>query len=1045
MIMGFSTFYSSLAAFTLFFSAHYATAAPRPVLSILPPTDQGWIRLSSAGATGTVYTVQASTNLTQWTAIATTHNEVTAIPDPITPQPSRRYYRLSATTKTEADDWKNEIHFPTDAFLSLPSEVFGADFRWIKFAILLNDPTKVYYQDSAKYDFHYDFAVQRLDPFRNLTPDQFHSVALHTNQQQVLLGTVLFPPFPNDSEFAIQFVGLDAYPPEFLARYYDLVRATVAADPNARAYYVPAYEQASVANEHRTFFESRGIQLASADRWITGDDIYSSGWALGRLKYFPGNEINAAFTDGRLRPEDILLTDGVPAEVPVLAGILTLTPATPNSHVAILAKTFGVPFAYISDAAVRNRVQQLAGKEIVLRLDPFFFDVRVIELESTIDPALRGEILDLRNPPKLNIVPKAHLGAIAASTDNLTPADIKFFGGKASNYGFLRRQIPDRSQRAIGLSFDLWDAFLDQAMPGGTTLRSAIQARLSGHVYPPNVAELKIDLDAIRELIKDDTDFSPAQEAEITEALEIFDKTRNIRFRSSTNVEDSEQFTGAGLYDSYSGCLEDDLDADSKGPSQCDPTEMNERGVFRAIKRVYASFYNENAVIERLRHNIDEQTVGMAILVHHSVPDDFELANGVATIKAVRGTTFDSTDGDLVTQKGAVSVTNPDGSARPEVVQGYHHPFGAGGFLKQRSSLVPLGANVLTWQAEYIELMNLVAKVADGFHQYYPKRSEFTLDFEYKKVAPGVLDIKQVRQIPVNTSTNSFPTFLVNETNRYVVFQGEAADVFSNHRLKSFWAFQTRNLKLVQSNLLAGLYVNIQTDYLEGGQSNRLSGVPSTFPNASHTVEDDFVVDRWTTGSGPARREFELRTQIIREMQPQRSPVLSLADLRLELVTRYTTPQPVLEWNIDQQKPATTTRDSVVLAPPRALPPSALLQERSATAGKLKVTTRYYWPAPPGRGIGEKTAPLAGWKETIIEGLTAQPITLRNEFSQTYRPGHHNFSEEFIFEPGLEDGLAPAILAELEAANARFIYMLKGLETTELKILGLDGIFRNAN
>ena len=67
-------------------------------------------------------------------------------------------------------------------------------------------------------------------------------------------------------------------------------------------------------------------------------------------------------------------------------------------------------------------------------------------------------------------------------------------------------------------------------------------------------------------------------------------------------MEDAEQFTGAGLYDSFSGCLDDDLDGDGTGPSCCDGTEPNERGVFRAIKKVYASFYNDNALLERLRH-----------------------------------------------------------------------------------------------------------------------------------------------------------------------------------------------------------------------------------------------------------------------------------------------------------------------------------------------------------------------------------------------------------------------------------------------------------
>src|SRR5262249_47553000 len=152
----------------------------------------------------------------------------------------------------------------------------------------------------------------------------------------------------------------------------------------------------------------------------------------------------------------------------------------------------------------------------------------------------------------------------------------------------------------------------------------------------PNIAGLKQDLAAIRSMITGTARFTDPQKQTIIAALKVFDQGRNIRFRSSTNVEDSEQFTGAGLYDSYSGCLEDDLDNANVGPSHCDPTEKNERGVFRAIQKAYASFYNDNAYIERLRHRIDESTVGMALLVHHSAPDDTELANGVATIQVDR-------------------------------------------------------------------------------------------------------------------------------------------------------------------------------------------------------------------------------------------------------------------------------------------------------------------------------------------------------------------------------------------------------------------------
>ncbi len=68
------------------------------------------------------------------------------------------------------------------------------------------------------------------------------------------------------------------------------------------------------------------------------------------------------------------------------------------------------------------------------------------------------------------------------------------------------------------------------------------------------------------------------------------------------------------------------------GPCACEAAEPDERGVFRAIQRVYAGFYNDNAWLERRRHSADEVEVGMGVLVHHSFPDEEELANGVATL-----------------------------------------------------------------------------------------------------------------------------------------------------------------------------------------------------------------------------------------------------------------------------------------------------------------------------------------------------------------------------------------------------------------------------
>src|SRR5690606_12452291 len=80
---------------------------------------------------------------------------------------------------------------------------------------------------------------------------------------------------------------------------------------------------------------------------------------------------------------------------------------------------------------------------------------------------------------------------------------------------------------------------------------------------------------------------------------------------SSTNAEDLDGFTGAGLYDSKSG----------------DPNDP-QRPVLDAVRKVWASVWYFRAFEEREYRSIEHTAVGMGLLVHNSFPE--EEANGVA-------------------------------------------------------------------------------------------------------------------------------------------------------------------------------------------------------------------------------------------------------------------------------------------------------------------------------------------------------------------------------------------------------------------------------
>ncbi len=945
--------------------------------------------------------------------------------------------------------WKNAITFPDDPF-----RVSGAsadDPGWLKFTILLPpyDPNIVYFQDSKQYPFHYHFATELLAPFIGMTPQQYDQVTLYAQGRRAVLGAVVLPPtggYPAPmprAEYGIQFVGQDAYAPPEIVAMFNVVKAAVAAEPNVTAFYFPTYEQLAVAQANRQWFESQGIPVGSVSRWAEGNAVYSSGWALGRLKYFEGHNIAWAYLSGQLEPNDILLTDGVPAEAPFLAGIITLSPSTPNSHVAILCTNYRVPFVHLALAEDAGRAEQLVGRRIVLRAFEGYFanDVRLIDVQETLDEATIPEILALKQPPPLNISPMTPCVADSMPADNLMPSHIRYCGGKAANFGILRTSIPENSPVAVAFSFNLWNGFLDQQLFTGRTLREEINQRLSDYTYPPaDMWALSDDLDDVRDLFTNTyaTAFTNAQQNAVTGTLQdpsyAFDPLKKIRFRSSTNVEDSNQTTFAGLFDSYSGCLADDLDPDSSGPCRCDPDESRERGVFRAIRKVFASFYNDNAFLERLRYDVNEADVGMALLVHHSFPDEIELANGVATVKKTYTTSWDI---KLVTQHGATPVTNPEDGSIPEEVTVYVYSSKAYPSLVRQSNLVPLGATVLDWQQDYLELTDLLVAVGQRWAEVTGKHDAL-LDLEYKKVAPdGKLVIKQVREVPQPDRTQSVTPFLINEPAQLCTFQGEYGDVFANHRLKSRWLIETKSLWLTKENLADTLYTTLSLEYVAAGRVRRISGNIAELPKAAYLYDGTNTIDTWLMHHLPNPRTCKLRTeQIPSRVTPADNPMLTLIDIPwLSLEADYQKPVPTWTW----QGPGTTTTDSIRLYPCPTPQPGDKLQSRIFRSGKnIVITTSFYWPPEPKGPVAGYTAPLVRWVETTIEGYTAGPLILHGWYSQTYRPEHHNFGENFLFEPQLEPGISQETLDELRAKDIRLIHVRAGFQDPVITTLGFD-------
>ena len=1048
-------------------SSHSPSLGEEPSLRIETDSDGG-VQLMVEGSAGRSHVLEGSPDLREWIPFYA-NKDAANWSQADQPNTKPLFYRLVESIPssiTPHGSWKTSITLPDDPFLSEPiagtsgsANTFAAvtEVRFVKFAILLDSLPCVHFQNSKEYTFHYNFATERLDPFAGMSLEEFNAVSLTREGQHVVLGAVLFA--PEHDEFGIQFVGQDAYPRELIRLLYDAVEDSIEPASGMQGFYMPTFEQTETAEAERAWLADNGIAVSSANRWYDGDACYATGWALGRLVFVTADEIDSAYLAGTLRPTDILLTDGVPAEVPFVAGIISISPATPNSHVAILARSYNIPFVYVADEPAQTRAMELAetGADIVLRAKADFdqCEVRIIDATAA-SGSYKSELLDLKTPPELDLTPIEGAGSIAVGDLSRTyPEDIGTVGGKAANFGFLRREIPTRSPDAMAFTFDLWTAYLDQELPGTeTTLRDEIASRLAPFSWPADIAALDAGLEGIRDLIKNTADFDETQQAAILAALDRFNTHQKLRFRSSTNVEDSAAFIGAGLYDSFSGCIADDTDGDDEGPSHCDPTKANERGVFRAMRKVYASFYNLNAYIERLRHGVDESTVGMAILVHHSFPDEFEAANGVATSRLTGSSSFRFCNSTMVSQVGATSITNPEGGSLPEIVdiEAYRATNfqGADPHHRQRSSLLLLGEEtVLAWEEDYDAFSDDFFDLALAWQGHFEGISNFTLEFEYKKLTDESRVIKQLRPVPAPSVSGSSRIALFNEAQSMRVFQGEASTVLANHRLKSLWQFQTQN-RWVDAQLDTSFLTHSDVERLQDGMIISEIGPPSELNGHTFAVVEQFgnhyIDERWTGSTMEAGNVgWKLRIPIPRVQQFQDCPTQTLRDFTMFYEADYSNPLPEIDYDGTH---TTVAREVVHLepgTPDDPPPPGSTLQNRTHDGRNVNIDVKFYWPAAPTGAIAGYTAPWVGWEETRITGLTTNPIVLRGYYSQTYRPGHHNFTEEFVFEPQLEDGVDAATLTELDHANIRMIhyYWSGGGSHDRVKVIGFDGSIRN--
>ncbi|PKN54591.1 MAG: hypothetical protein CVU56_25730 [Deltaproteobacteria bacterium HGW-Deltaproteobacteria-14] len=481
-----------------------------------------------------------------------------------------------------------------------------------------------------------------------------------------------------------------------------------------------------------------------ADRIRSYDDLVVDGEVVG---YNPGvaagypHVFDGAFTSTDADPDDIVVLARVPDDIPPVAALISAVPQTPLAHVNLLAKARGTPNAYVGGilewqqlgswdyyrqpVAVKVTEDDVVWRELACHTEQVDgHSVRVCpewdtyrSLRAT--PVRTITQLDLSSAPYVVDVTDGGLADMAAN--------VPLIGGKCA--GMLAFQdFPGMETPGNPLALSV-RAYHEHLAP----LRPTLEALLASATFASD--------SRVRFLVLEgEEEFRDAHlttlTAALTERFAWLAPTQGLRFRSSATAEDVPGFNGAGLYDSNTGFLRPELQADA---------DDRKRSVAWALKKTWSSYWGFPAFEERRVAKVDHLSGNMAVLVHPRFDDPYEDANGVMTLHLSRW--FTPTQRRLVVnvQHGALSVTNPGGTlALPEIDEVLIDP--DGGVIIHRvqaSTEVPAGEDVLS-DAELTTLGTQVAALADAWLDRpdaaipaQERAGALVLDLEFKRMAAG--------------------------------------------------------------------------------------------------------------------------------------------------------------------------------------------------------------------------------------------------------------------------------------------------------------------
>jgi rifampicin phosphotransferase len=441
----------------------------------------------------------------------------------------------------------------------------------LMFVIDRRNSDKIYYVNSQMFRFHQDFANAAYLSLKR--GEDFFKDVYTNDRRRLIVGTIAWQ--EPVQKFTFEFWEGDLIPADMVAETYRTIKNSffteIAFKPNS--------------TRHEDLAEKLEIPVVTASEISKNQAYLALNVAKGVGRIHVIDKLDDTVEIGY---NEIVVLNEVPLDLPPVAGIIVSQPTSPLSHINLLAKGWNVPNAYIKNATELFRKLDGSWYELETTLTDYKISPctkQCLDAKSQIAPTVYGADQFKSPPSNLKVTTLASLAAIRAKDSNI-------YGSKAANLGeivYSRPRIFD-VPRGFAVPFVYYRRFMESNGLFDTIEKLQFD---QDFVHNPSVRRKK--LDELRQQIQRGK-FDAKLRAAVTARWKTYLGGRPVYVRSSSNAEDTGNFSGAGLYTS----VENVTDADK---------------IIESIKTVWASVWNFKAYEARERNFVDHEDTNMGVLI----------------------------------------------------------------------------------------------------------------------------------------------------------------------------------------------------------------------------------------------------------------------------------------------------------------------------------------------------------------------------------------------------------------------------------------------